>query len=123
MCADVDFSGEILQEAFGVEVICGWGDGAMRAMSKARCASWALLLSWPWLVWAVAKYSPEMIQKGIDVSATVWAPLVADSVICIGGLYAIRTRRGLVRPEVRPANQLYHGPHFGRAMKQQKSGS
>jgi hypothetical protein len=95
----------------------------MRAMTKARCATWALLLSWPWLVWAVAKYSPEMIQKGIDVSATVWAPLVADTVLCMGGWYAIRTRRGLVQKAAQPTTKLYHGPHFGRVAQRQKSGS
>lgn len=100
----------------------------MRAVSKARCISWALLLSWPWMVWAVAKYSPEMIQKGINVSASIWAPLVADTLLCCGGIYAIRSRRGLVHsstslksmPQVRSA---YHGPHFDRMAKRHKSNS
>lgn len=100
----------------------------MRAVSKARCMSWALLLSWPWMVWAVAKYSPEMIQKGITVSASIWSPFVADTLLCCGGIYAIYSRRGLANggTGVKSGQQLrtaYHGPHFDRMAKRHKSNS
>ena len=65
----------------------------MRAITPGKCFVWAVLLSWPWILWCVARNSPEMILKGFAESTSVWMPILADIVLMMGGAFARHARR------------------------------
>jgi hypothetical protein len=92
----------------------------MRTVSWSRLMAWAMILSWPWLVWMVVKSSPEMVLKGIATDTSALMPMVADLVLCLGAFYAMQSRKGLIIKPSRPADRLYSGPHFNRMAKKQQ---
>ena len=46
----------------------------MRSISWSKKLVWAVLLTWPWLVWSVAKSSPEMILKALKALVRFGCP-------------------------------------------------
>ncbi|MFM7593913.1 MAG: hypothetical protein ACKO85_19170 [Isosphaeraceae bacterium] len=86
----------------------------MRTVHWSRVVAWAMILSWPWLVWLVVKSSPEMVLKGIATDTSAVMPVVADVVLCLGAFYAIQSRKGLILRPSKGTEQIYAGPHFKR---------
>ena len=96
----------------------------MRSISWLKKLVWAVLLTWPWLVWSVAKSSPEMILKGIESAGSLWMPIFLDVLICLGWLYALRSRRLLgEKPNPSVHKSAIHGPHFKLAAQRKKAKS
>lgn len=96
----------------------------MQSITWSKRLIWVGLVAWPWLVWAVAKSSPEMILKGIGNAGSLWMPVFLDCLICMGWHYAMRSRRSLVARSFKPFQKsAIHGPHFKIAAQRQKSKS
>ena len=74
----------------------------MRAITPGKCFVWAVLLSWPWILWCVARNSPEMILKGFAESTSVWMPILADIVLLMGPLMCRIDRTSPVPTESEP---------------------
>ncbi len=98
------------------------GGVAMRTVHWSRFVAWAMILSWPWLVWLVAKSSPEMVLKGIATDTSAVMPVVADVVLCLGACYAMQSRKGLIIRPSKGSEQIYAGPHFNRIPRKQQAG-
>jgi len=86
----------------------------MRGPSLAKIAVWTLLLSWPWIVTYVARYSPQMIARGLAESSSLWMPIGADILLIAGGLFALRTRRNVIGQTTEIRNVAYRKGHHLR---------
>lgn len=89
----------------------------MRSLTWSRGIVWSIVLTWPWLLWASAKTSPGMILRGIPSDSSAVMPVLADIVLCLGAMYAVKSRRGLRSRTDQTSNSLYAGPHFSRVRK------
>jgi len=93
----------------------------MQTMAWTKKLVLTILLTWPWLMWLVAKNSPEMILKGFSNAGSIWMPILLDLLICLGGLYAIRTRPRLTKMNQNAHASAVRGPHFRLAAQRQQS--
>lgn len=91
----------------------------MRAFTWSRGLVWSIVLTWPWLLWLSAKTSPGMILRGITSDSSAIMPLFADLVLCLGAIYAVKSRRGLNASRFRTSEKLFSGPHFGKSRARQ----